>query len=630
MVYSGGAGGGKKKKKNTSTSSTKGKSIADSYAKLAAAKKKDAAKKKKPVAKASIGKKKVTTKEDVANNGYDIQADFARAAAKRKAAKEKRLANAKANASVGKKKTKTTSTSSNAGRKIVNSYTNLANAKKNDKYKNATTGADIKKEKVANRVIKPAPSNTSSGYVSSSNNVKTISNDIGTGGTGNANTGDNNVIGDVVVESTPVNNAINEINNTTGTGNENTTRNNALQSAIDIYLENIKKSNEANFNANIEGIKQDKTTRLAEQDIAKRDAEKQFLDNLSEINQGIFDADQAGKVREQSRGIANSQQGEALRQGIAREGIGLRFKNAEDRTNRIADITDRISAIKSNALSAIEQAKYQKQAADSKGIADASVIGMQREFQVEDREDNQAFTKEMNDNQFTRDLAKMSIANGYDIEKMNKSFVQEMAKASQVNQWNINAADAANIAAIDRMRLSNAQAVKMFGLSKSYDFAMTKFNYSEQAKIKDMDFERTKELAQLDEKSQYRIMDYSQHKSQDMIEYQTKLNYDMQKHTTMHPFETKEEAVMNIMKNKQWIIDYIGFVTPRLFNANERQTERVTNYYLRKAEKEVDTMSSDDLENMSSNIANILGYGTVASQKESFTNLEKDLGWLKK
>jgi len=92
-------------------------------------------------------------------------------------------------------------------------------------------------------------------------------------------------------------------------------------------------------------------TALSESNISKRDAEEVYNDNVASINQQHYIDSELTNVNAQARGIQNSQQMLGLQAGdTARKNSNIRA-NVTERDQRIADITDRLSALKSqNAI----------------------------------------------------------------------------------------------------------------------------------------------------------------------------------------------------------------------------------------------------------------------------------------
>jgi len=355
-----------------------------------------------------------------------------------------------------------------------------------------------------------------------------------------------------------------------------TSTDDTLAAAIDEFISSLIAGNASAAEAAIANIRSEETTALAGEGAAQRQAEQAFLDQLEGIDKGVFDAEQIAKARSQRRGIASSQQGEALAQGIQREGLGLRFKNEQDRTNRLADITDRINAIKTSTAQRITGVGHEQAAADAAARAKGQEIGLQRSFQVEDREDVQAFELGRDAQNFERDLIKTGIVHANDLEKIDINFRNALYAAAQQNQWNLDRDAINNAAALSRLGVSNAHALNLMGLQQSHDLNMANLSFAQADKVADMQFERTKELAQLGENSQLRIMNASHGYSIDEMEARIKLDYTLENVLNFGPNTTKDQIVRDVFEDKKAGIGIIRFLTPKIFGWEDARVRNFT------------------------------------------------------
>jgi len=345
---------------------------------------------------------------------------------------------------------------------------------------------------------------------------------------------------------------------------------NELLSAIDAYISKLTDANRLAEGRAISNIEAERDVALSGEDAAKREAEQLFLNTVESINEGEFDAQQLAKVSSQRRGIASSQQAEALAQGISREGMGLRFKNEQDRTVRLSNIQDRINAIKNAAQQQITSAGIARQQADVEATARGQELLLNRQFAIEDREDLQDFQRQLQESaqrygtsereagqefqvdqqtrEFEQRLKEIDVNFINVLEKTDVDFRNAFALAAQQNQWAVDRDLVNNAAALERLNISNSHAMEILGLQQAYGFKMQNLNYLQQLSVANMDFERTKQLAQLDEGRQKRIMDYASKKDKDMLEFQIGLNYEANFIEEFGQFETKESIIQDVME----------------------------------------------------------------------------------
>jgi len=406
---------------------------------------------------------------------------------------------------------------------------------------------------------------------------------------------------------------------------------NNKQGAFDGYLKALKAQNESAYKARVAEIENNVKLSVAEQEQAKIQAQNEHQANLENINQGVFDETKRGELSSQRRGIASSQQAEALSQGIGRTGIKMRFKNDQDRTQRLSSLTDRIAQIRQTGQSQIAQAGFQRDAANQA----ATVAGFQRQFQLEDQEaarefqtsereasqDYQSSEKEADrefqmgqqEQAFEQQLILKDKDLAADLEKIDVQFKNNMYAAAQQNQWNMDRDAVNNMAALQRLNVSNANSILMMRLQQKYDLQMDDLNFKQQKKLIDMDNEAKEDFAKLDEESRKRIMDYSGEKDKEMMQWQSMFNLQMSQimefgSLTKQDIVDQIDADVNKMAD-EYKKDWLGL---RWYTPEDLETMKTAE--INKAFKAKRGEMKDMLDAM--------GFGSFAEQKRAYDKLK--------
>ena len=191
-----------------------------------------------------------------------------------------------------------------------------------------------------------------------------------------------------------------------------------------------------------------------------------------------------------------------------------------------------------------------------------SIIAVRKKagFQVEDREDIQAFELSRDSINFENDLIKTGIIQANDLEKIDVSFRNALYAAAQQNEWNLDRDALNNAAALSRLNLSNSHALNLMGLQQSHDFNMANLTFAQADKVAELGFERTKELAALGEDSQIRIMDYVQNKDRDQIMWQIGFETKVAQALEFRDFETKQDVIDEAYTNPNWRVYMARFI----------------------------------------------------------------------
>jgi|LGOV01.1.fsa_nt_gb hypothetical protein len=396
-----------------------------------------------------------------------------------------------------------------------------------------------------------------------------------------------------------------------------------LASAIDDYIAKLSESNRLAEEGAIGNLQAEETIAIQSQEEARAQAEQDYLDNLERINKGVFDETQRGKVSSQRRGIASSQQAEGIAQGIAREGLGLRFKNDQDRTTRLGNITDRISAIKTSTAQKITAAGSERAAADAAAAARGQEIGIQRQFQVEDREDIQEFqiSQQAQDFENQLDLIDVNFANV--LEKTDVDFRNSFAMAAQQNQWNVDRDAVNNAAALYRLGVGNDNAMKMMGLQQKFDFRMANFNVKQQEKISTLDFERTKELAELSETTQINLMNKGAEISKEQLEYQVFMNYKMEELGGFDTITTPQDLADDVYEKYDDAIFWTEVLSPKWFGIEDKNVNEITKPEIDKAIDAKSGELKDWITAMGGNNATDSESASAWEKVKSFINIGK-------
>lgn len=295
----------------------------------------------------------------------------------------------------------------------------------------------------------------------------------------------------------------------TGDGVDTTTPDvdNTFQETIDKLLAQFQAQNKANFDAEVAAIKGAEAMSLADQQTAIRQAEADFLANAESIDKQVFDAQQASKVGQERRGIASSQQGLGLEQGINRTGIGLRFKNEQDRQQRLGDIQDRIAAIKAKAQSDIAGAQARLSGADAGSQAQIAQSELDRFIQTEAREDEQQFTLDRDAQAYLDQVNLKEIDQDNLLSRIDKEFANTLLRDAQQNKYQIDRDFIQNAYAIDRLRLSHDNAKELMELTQKHDIYMDNYNFRQQKKIIEMENDDRDAWAELDHKRQIELIE---------------------------------------------------------------------------------------------------------------------------
>lgn len=367
---------------------------------------------------------------------------------------------------------------------------------------------------------------------------------------------------------------------------EDTSVEDGLAAAINDYIAGLTASNQAAFEANVSNIRAEETTAIQSQEELRSQAQTDYLNALDEINKGTFDATQRAKVSSEARGIGSSQQAEGLQQGIAREGLGLRFKNVQDRTTRINNIVDRIAAIKTSTAQRITGAGQTQQAANLAAQAEGGKIGLERQFQVEDREDIQQFQVDQNTQAFENQLQLRDVDLANDLTKLDASFRNTFALAVQQNDWAVTRDLVNNAAAMSRLGVSNNHAINLLGLQQQYGFDMAELSFNQSKEVASLDFDRAKELARLGEDSQTRLLNTAHNYTTSENEARVALEYQMQNVLEFGPNVTRDKIVEDVFNNNKTAISFLRFFTPKIFGLEESQIRRLTDDQIRAQIKE--------------------------------------------
>jgi hypothetical protein len=204
----------------------------------------------------------------------------------------------------------------------------------------------------------------------------------------------------------------------------------AAQDAIAAYMASQKAAYGAAYQSNVAGIDMAAGGSIADQQALIPQADKQFGQQVEAINVQQYSDLERQKVTAQQRGIASSQQQQGIEAGIARSTGKNIATAAQNRTERIQSINDRITQIKREA----ELQKVQAAAARDMGVAQAEGAGamklLDRQFSLEDRAAQEKFAIEETQKSREHDvmMAELSYDQRVNLAKLDQTFSREMAE----------------------------------------------------------------------------------------------------------------------------------------------------------------------------------------------------------
>lgn len=203
------------------------------------------------------------------------------------------------------------------------------------------------------------------------------------------------------------------------------------------------------YEAEVATLKANENTAIYEQNALIKTADKDYKDNVQDINTAEYNAMERNKITGTMRGISNSQQMQGLDLNTSYQSNGLRFKNDEDRIARVSAIKDRIAMIKENANTLIGGAESKMQANILTNQANVEKDARDKAFAVAMQQASQAFSSAENEKQ--RAEARVMF---------DKSFEKEliMAGVDQKNRKEIAAMEYGYRVSLSKMEASQRAA----------------------------------------------------------------------------------------------------------------------------------------------------------------------------
>lgn len=193
---------------------------------------------------------------------------------------------------------------------------------------------------------------------------------------------------------------------------------------------------------------------IAQGTISVRDAEAQFQEQLSVINQNAYQDAQRTQLLGTDMGIQNSQQMVGMMQGDNARKNSMINQNMTTRDKRVNDIKDRINAIKANKDLDIASANanYNYGVAGARGQIDSQMYQNMFDMHSKDmlQQNQNAFNFGLNQmNQFNNmqnqnqqqqfTLEQMAKQYGYDISKMDKDQINRLEQMAKQHGYDLDA-----------------------------------------------------------------------------------------------------------------------------------------------------------------------------------------------
>lgn len=346
---------------------------------------------------------------------------------------------------------------------------------------------------------------------------------------------------------------------------------------------------------------------------AERDVEQQYEEQRKGIGQDVYQAQERQRALGTQRGIQYSPQQQAIEAGIQRTGTELQQEARVSRQNRLANIKDKISAIRKGTALELEASQATAQAQQAQLRGQAEQMATQRQWQLEDRDakiQREDFLRQegynrqdiLADRAFNRQLEmydmqqkdkerffNMDADLKREFSQMSQEFQKEMFEMSDKSKekfFNMDTERQKNMfelqqqGRIDLQAMSNAQQQKMFELSSAHQRDMAEYNTAVQKELLDLrskDREKFFEL-ETDAKRQFAMLNFANQvdimkQQQNFSEKQ--LQTKIQAQANSQAVDTMKQYILNNPKFSAYP-ETQGFLTRRF---DDTQLRLLTDYF---------------------------------------------------
>lgn len=248
---------------------------------------------------------------------------------------------------------------------------------------------------------------------------------------------------------------------------------------------------------------------LLAQNQSQRDAEKNYTDEINTINQGTYNASEDAKIRGMERGITYSAQQAGVEAGVASRAINNKQQAQQVRDLNLTTIKEKINAIKSGNLTELQsiEAKYNSQLQQALGDAymkgsergwNLSDMYTQRDWAVEDREDNQSHDTDMADlnNQYNNENREDQQTHDKEMAEINQRYAQDNMSLSQ--KYELQQLDVKNQYDQQIIAKNFENDLKRLGIEQSYAKELKNMDYAFQKEYLQLETQQKINLSKLE------------------------------------------------------------------------------------------------------------------------------------
>lgn len=236
-----------------------------------------------------------------------------------------------------------------------------------------------------------------------------------------------------------------------------------LQQGANATYDTQKSQLDATLNQQLTDLQSALEEAVANGEMSIREAHAAFEENKGSIQQQAYQDSESTKLQAQDRGIQNSQQMLGLQQGDNVRRDSMLNKNMTERDRRVADVKDRLNAIKNTSKLQMgsAQAQHGYGLAGARGQADAQMYqnqfnmglenykmdreqqfqldksGMDQANQMQMQQQQQVYQLQQLTTQQKYTLEQFAIQNGYDLNKMGTDQVYRLAQMATQNGYDL-------------------------------------------------------------------------------------------------------------------------------------------------------------------------------------------------